>query len=119
MQSVEAAALVAREAQVSSHSGTRVARILRVLAASPVPMSTPQILAAVAEGIGTGQRALTWYGNALRRLEMKGYVAFAGWTGGDGQRGPAARWSITDAGRGQLARWEAAAAPEGRERGQR
>ena len=95
--------MVAPEAGMSSHAGTRVARLLRALADSPEPMSTRQLVDVLAEGIKDAQRALTLYGNALRRQELKGHVVFAGY-----RNGQAALWCITDPGRGQLARWEAA-----------
>jgi len=81
----------------------RSAKILRVLAAYRRPLSTPELVAALAENIPDNTKALTLTGNALRKHEQRGWVTRAGQAPGGYQRGPSVLWAITPAGRGQAA----------------
>jgi len=81
---------------------TRPVRILRALADSPVPLSTPELVRLLDEGIGH-VRALNWYGDILRGFAAKGRVTRAGRTPGGWQRPPGQEWAVTEQGREWLA----------------
>lgn len=82
---------------------SRTIRILRVLRRSPGGLSTPQLVAELAEGIEPLQKALTWYGGILRRHEDQGNVERAGRTPGGWQQGISTIWHLTDQGEKFLA----------------
>jgi hypothetical protein len=83
----------------------RPIRIMRALAGAPDGLSTPAIVAELAEGIPSNQRALSWYGQILRSRAKQGHVENAGKISGRGwQRPPVIIWRITGEGRKLLAR---------------
>jgi hypothetical protein len=82
---------------------SRPVRLLRVLAAAPDGMTTPQLIVALAENITDHQYALTCYGTILRRLAASGQVRRAGETTGGWQKRRSIIWQITDTGRLRLA----------------
>lgn len=81
----------------------RPIRIMRALAAAPSGLSTPALVAELAEGVEPHQKALSWYGQILRKRANLGHVEKAGTAPGSWQRSPAIIWRITDEGRGVLA----------------
>lgn len=89
---------------------TRRERIMRALAASSGPLSTPDLVRLADEGNHNYYWTLSWYGQLLRAFEQAGRVTRAGKTAGAWQRGPAFRWAITDEGRAWLAGIDAAIA---------
>lgn len=82
---------------------SRPVRIMRALAAAPNGLSTPAIVAELAEGVEPKQRALCWYGGILRNHVKMGHVEQVGKTPGGWQRRPAIVWAITEGGRELLA----------------
>lgn len=88
----------------------RPERIIRALGLSPAPISTPDLVRLLAEGISPNLTALSWYGQILRRFEEKGLAVRAGKTPGGWQQPPAVTWRITDAGRQWIADRDAAPA---------
>lgn len=85
----------------------RPARILRALADARAPLSTPELVDLLAEGIPVRARALSRYGQVLRALTATGMAVQAGRTPGAWQRAPAVTWGITGQGRAWLAGHEA------------
>jgi Helix-turn-helix domain len=99
-----AAAVERTEAAVAQ---TRPARIMRALSSSAAPLSTPDLVRLLDEGISPNQQALTWYGQILRSYAETGRVTRYGRTPGAWQRAPAETWRITEAGRRWLAGYDA------------
>jgi hypothetical protein len=79
---------------------TRPARLLRALAQSPGPLSTPDLARLLAEP-GRRRRLLSAYDHTLRRHEQAGHVERAG-RERKGRGRPAILWRITSAGRDWL-----------------
>lgn len=71
-------------------------------------MSTPGLVALLAEGITPNQRALTFYGQILRLFEARGRVERGPWVASSSQNIPSVTWAITSAGRDWLAACDAA-----------
>lgn len=105
---------VTAESTEAGGTRDRPVRILRALAQSAGPLSTPGLVDLLDEGISTRQRALTRYGNVLRDHESAGHVRRSGRTAG--RRGLAETWIITGAGRTWLADCEATRARRSAER---
>jgi hypothetical protein len=88
---------------------TRPIRIMRALACTDEPMSTPQLVSFLGEE-GDHDTLLTWYGHVLRRYRDRGLLGSPGWTSDTGwQKPPARLWAITDAGRRWIEQKEQAA----------
>jgi hypothetical protein len=82
----------------------RPIRIMRALAEAPDGLSTPALVAELAEGMKSHQRALSQYGQILRSHARQGHVEKAGKMSGRGwQRPPVIVWRITGEGRKLLA----------------
>jgi hypothetical protein len=102
-------ATAATEREPAPRTRTRPALILRALADSPEPLSTPGLVDLLGEGVTGRRRVLAWYGDILRRLEVRGRVRRAGIVPGARRRAPAQAWAVTDEGRAWLAGHEDAA----------
>jgi hypothetical protein len=77
---------------------------MRALAGAPDGLSTPALVAELAEDMKSHQRALSQYGQILRSRAKQGHVENAGKISGRGwQRPPVTIWRITGEGRKLLA----------------